>query len=165
MPLDQRGRAATFGLGEFADMHDADADGLSVDELECVQNQLAAQQTQIDGLKAKLHRVLLRRYEGDTKQTLRQKGQDGGTVTYGGNSGRVVKVTVPKLVEWDQDELRKTVDDLAAQNENLDEYVSFVVRVKEAKYKSWPEHIQKRFDPARTVKQGKIGVKIERKGA
>jgi hypothetical protein len=159
----QLGRTQRIGLEEFTTMPDVDADGMSVDELEDMQEQIATQQAHLTTLKGKLERVLLHRYEGDTKRALREKGQDSGTVTYNGNNGCVVRVTVPKLVEWDQDALRGVVDHLAEQNANLDDYVSFVVKVQEVKYKSWPDDIRSLFDTARTVRQGKLSIKIEQK--
>lgn len=69
-----------------------------------------------------------------------------------------IKFHIPKSVVWDQEKLQELYD---ACVDNPREYISVKYSVAESKYNAWPEHIRQSFEPARTVKTGKVTIKTE----
>lgn len=61
---------------------------------------------------------------------------------------------LPKRVEWDQNDLAELVERIKADGEDPRDYVEVAFKVSERKYASWPSHIRKAFEPARTVRAG-----------
>jgi hypothetical protein len=74
-----------------------------------------------------------------------------------------VKYTVPKKIVWDQETLKTIKQSIINSKQNPDVYMTTKYAVSETKYKNWSGEIQKFFEPARTVEQGKPQIKIERK--
>lgn len=75
-----------------------------------------------------------------------------------------VVFNVPKNVSWDQDALAAAVVKLRDDwGEKPEEYVDTKLSISEAAWKAWPNAIKKLFADARTVKPGRMTVKIEHK--
>ena len=85
---------------------------------------------------------------------LRTKTLDSGTA-HVIEDGIDVVVTIPKKVDWDQDELTKSVEAVQSWGEDPGEYVTTKLSVSETAYKAWPNAIKKIFQPARTMAPGK----------
>lgn len=72
-----------------------------------------------------------------------------------------LEYTIPKKVDWDQEELKRIHGEIASDwKENPDEYIDTKFNVSESAYKAWPGILQKKFIAARTVSSGKPAVKI-----
>ncbi len=74
-----------------------------------------------------------------------------------------VTADLPKKVDWDQARLAEIAHRIAAGGENPAEYVEITYRVSEAKFTAWPETLKSAFAPARTLKTGKPGFRLELK--
>lgn len=74
-----------------------------------------------------------------------------------------IKYTVPKKIVWDQNALESIKQSIINSKQDPDVYMTTKYAVSETKYKNWSGEIQKFFEPARTVEQGKPQIKIERK--
>lgn len=75
-----------------------------------------------------------------------------------------VRVTYPKRTKYNQKMMENIYDTIAENGDDPAEYIDVKYNVAESKYKAWPEHIRKVFQPARTVEVGKPQIKIEKKG-
>ena len=65
-----------------------------------------------------------------------------------------VVADLPKRIDWDQQELGQLVERLKAEGEDPRDYIEISFKVSERKYTSWPSHIRRVFEPARTVRSG-----------
>jgi len=72
-----------------------------------------------------------------------------------------MKVVISKKVSYDQDGLKAVCEQLAANGEDIGEYVKTKYDVAESAYKAWPSSLQKLFEPYRTVEASKPTIKIE----
>ena len=79
--------------------------------------------------------------------------KDFGTTRFADGEVKVV-ADLPKNVDWDQRELAQLVERIKAEGEDPRDYVEISFKVSERKYTSWPKHIRKVFEPARTVRAG-----------
>lgn len=71
----------------------------------------------------------------------------------------------PKKVEWDQEKLAEIYEKIRAGNDNPADYIEISYSVPESRFKAWPTVISEEFMPARTVKEGAVSIKFERKEA
>lgn len=81
-------------------------------------------------------------------------GKQTGTVRFEAD-GFTVIAELPKRTDYDQKQLAAAVEALKKWGENPTDYVSFEIKVSEAKYQAWPPAVRALFEPARTVKTGK----------
>ena len=79
-----------------------------------------------------------------------------GTVTVDG-----IKFGVPKTVKWDQAKLADLWLTIEQAGKNPLDYMNVTRDVPENRYKIWPSDIREAFEPARTVKTGKVTIKLE----
>lgn len=121
-------------------------DALPVEVLANLNRQAEAHFAAASRMIAVLHGVMTRRYAAGLNDTGTHHRHDGGYE---------IKVTVPKSVAWDQDELAHAVETIRSWGEDPADYVDTKLSVSEAKYKAWPPAIRDLFAPARTVKAGK----------
>ena len=89
----------------------------------------------------------------------RDAGKDTGTVRLV-EDGVTVVADLPKRVEWDQAQLAAVVERIRAEGDDPAEYVDVAFKVPERKYAAWPEAIRRSFEPARTVRAGKLTFKL-----
>jgi len=73
----------------------------------------------------------------------------------------VVKIEVPKRVDWNTELLIEACNALEAAGEDPREFVEFAPKVRETVYKSIPERFRKMLEPARTVSPGKVKIALE----
>jgi hypothetical protein len=97
-------------------------------------------------IMAVLHSTLCRRYAAGLNDTGTHNRQERGID---------IKITIPKTVAWDQEQLTKAVETIKGWGENPADYVDVKLSVSETKFKAWPPAIRDLFAPARTVKAGK----------
>ena len=98
--------------------------------------------------------ALNQKYAERAKAARADAGKDFGVVRLT-DGGVTVVADIDKRVEWDESQLSALMERIAADGENPRDYVEVSLRVSERKYASWPPHIRKAFEPARTVKAGK----------
>ena len=98
--------------------------------------------------------ALNQKYAERAKAARADAGKDFGVVRLT-DGGVTVVADIDKRVEWDESQLSALMERIAADGENPRDYVEVSLRVSERKYVSWPPHIRKAFEPARTVKAGK----------
>lgn len=72
-----------------------------------------------------------------------------------------LKVTTPKRVDWDGEKLAELYKSIGAAGDNPNEYIKIEYSVSEAAYNNWPSNIAEAFEPARTVKPGKMKIEVE----
>lgn len=96
----------------------------------------------------------------DHADDLRRSAQkDTGTVRFA--DGEItVKADLPKRVTWDQTQLALMVERIREAGEDPTQYIDIAYKVAERKYSAWPDHLQKDFQPARTVHPGKLRVEL-----
>lgn len=122
--------------------------------------ELARLQTEADdnlhrakALVAWLDSALLMKYAERAKAARAEAEKDFGTTRF--TDGEVTIVSeLPKRVDWDQHELGALVERIKSEGDDPREYVEVSLKVSERKYNSWPLHIRKLFEPARTVRPG-----------
>jgi hypothetical protein len=102
------------------------------------------------------------KYSQRAREIRLAEGKDTGVVHF--EDGAVhVTADLPKKVDWDQARLAEIAHRIAAGGENPAEYVEITYRVSEAKFTAWPETLKSAFAPARTLKTGKPGFRLELK--
>ncbi len=74
----------------------------------------------------------------------------------------VVKVELPKRVDWNAEELIAACHKLEDMGENPHEFVTFKPSVSETKFKAVPERFRHILAKARTVKPGKLKISFQR---
>lgn len=148
-------------LAQLREMAPNEVEWLPLDQIAMLQGDIAELKSDAKFFDEKINSALLARTEEDRRQALKAKGSDTGTVTlpFGPYA---VRVDVPKRVEWDQAELAKAVARLADLEEDPTEYVKIKYEVSETNYKAWTAKVKGIFDPARTVKHGKITAYVEK---
>lgn len=129
---------------------------LNIDQLETV---LLEKRRQVKSLKQDIQEIedhILDRYGEAVREELRSKPDMTGTVTLQDK----VKITIPKRVKWDQEQLQQLYQKIKAGNEDPDEYIDVAYKVTETSYEAWPTPIKEQFKPARTVEHGKAKVEF-----
>jgi hypothetical protein len=96
----------------------------------------------------------------DIANQLAKADYGAGTATLAVD-GMKVKVVVSKKVSYEQAGLAAIREQLTANGEDPNEYVSAKYDVAEAAYKQWPTSLQRMFEPYRTVEVTKPTIKIE----
>jgi hypothetical protein len=87
------------------------------------------------------------RFEETARALLNQEGKDTGTARFREGNTTVI-ANFRKKVEWDQEELER----ILADHPEYKSEVKCVLSLEERKYNSWPESLQRIFEPARSVK-------------
>ena len=137
----------------------ADLDVLPLPDMERMLQRVEAMKSTLRHYDLVLQSALNRRF-GDQAQSLRQAaGKQTGTVRLV-EAGFEIVADLPKRVEYDQARLQDAVDTLRGWGEKPEDYVSFEIKVAEARYNAWPPAIRKLFEPARTLKTGKPSYKL-----
>jgi hypothetical protein len=98
--------------------------------------------------------ALNQKYAERAKAARADAGKDFGVVRLSDDDITIV-ADLGKKVEWDESQLSSLMERIAADGENPRDYIEVSLRVSERKYASWPPHIRKAFEPARTVKAGR----------
>jgi hypothetical protein len=95
------------------------------------------------------------KYGDQAQDARRAEGKDTGTVRL--QDGPVTVVAdLPKRVDWDQATLANLVERIRADGADPAKYVDIALSVSERKYTAWPTDIRQEFEPARTVRTGKL---------
>lgn len=97
--------------------------------------------------------ALILKYGDQARAARRDAEKDFGAIRFV-DEGVTVVADLPKKVDWDQRELAELVERIKGDGENPLEYIDVAFKVSERKYGSWPSHIRKAFEHARTVRAG-----------
>jgi hypothetical protein len=146
-------------------LDDAKADDvakLAVADLERIQADLDEVAKILKRRGAVLHAGLERRYLDAAKAEVKAKGQGTGTAHVHDGQTDVV-VTIPKKVEWDQDELANAAETVISWGEKVTDYMKVTYGVTETAFNAWPPLIKKIFQPARTLTPGKPKFEFKKK--
>ena len=108
--------------------------------------------------------VLGQKYSDLAMELRHQNGKDFGTVRF--DDGDVTVISdLPKKPVWDQKQLSAIFLKIQEAGDDPSEYVDTAFKVSESKFKAWPAHIRKTFEPARTLKAGKAVFKLTNKNS
>jgi hypothetical protein len=135
----------------LADLIDADARevaALPVSVHAALTNEYAELQARVKRIGAVLDKGLELAYGGQNAPGTSHREVDGFDV----------KVSSPKRVEWDKDQLYELAD-----QSDYGEYVDWTPSVSETRYKGAPQRVVDALEPARTVKMGKAKIEITKK--
>lgn len=147
-------------LMKLTDKQITETASLPLDQLFDVQDEIDNIKEDLKLAEKNLNRVLVARSEVAGRAALRAQNKDTGSITMPQGDGLGINFDVSKKVEWDQKLLMKLVEQLAAEGEDIKEYVDIKLSVPEAKFKVWPQKIRARFQDARTVKDAPPKAKI-----
>ncbi len=118
---------------------------LSIEELktlhETAKERKAEEQSAIDEIDAEM----VRRFKVDKDHI-------------GTRSFDEASFTVHKNVSWDQDALGVAAETIKGWKQPVADYIDTTMKVTESKWNAWPETVRKVFEPARSVKSGKVKV-------
>ena len=104
--------------------------------------------------RIKFDAALTQCYEEQAKAALLQSGRDFGTAHIRDGALRI-KFELPKKVTWDQKQLTKIAERVAASGEEVKSYLDVKFAVSESRYTNWPPVLQSQFAGARSVEAGK----------
>lgn len=136
-------------LGELIDASVTEVAALPVSVHAALANEYAELQARAKRIGATLDAALEMAYGGKNEPGTSHVERDGYDV----------KVTVPKTVSRDADQLNDMAGD-----DNLLEWMDWTPKVQESRYKAAPERIRAELDKARTVKMGKAKIEIKKGG-
>lgn len=135
-------------LGELIDASVPEVAALPVSVHAALVNEYAELQARTKRIGATLDAALEMAYGGKNEPGTSHIERDGYDV----------KITVPKSVSWDADQL----NDMAGDDELL-EWMDWKPAIQESRYKAAPARIREQLDAARTVKLGKAKIEIKQK--
>ncbi|MQP68346.1 hypothetical protein GE253_23785 [Niveispirillum sp. SYP-B3756] len=149
-------------LDDLMGMPVGEISGLPVEQLALLLDDLAEERARLKRLDDWLNGALALRY-GERARALRHAlGKDAGTVRIEEAEGFVAICDLPKKPEYDQGKLRAAVETIRSWGSNPDDYIGIEIKVSETRYGAWPPEIRRLFEPARTLRVGKPGFRLER---
>ncbi len=147
-------------LEQLAGVPVKQASALPMEELAMLCEDLAALKAKVKSYDYTLHSIFLDRYAENSADLRAENGKETGSVRI--NDGNYVIVAdLPKVVDWDQSELAKSVEKIRKTGEPIDQYVTVKYTVAESKWNAWPESLRSIFAPARSVGVGRETFKVE----
>lgn len=112
-------------------------------------------------LKQWLESAIALKYQDQIKSKRARLDKETGIIHIE-DDGIKISADIHKKVEWQQDVLKKIVDDLKQSNVDTSEYVNVTYKVPESKYVSWPKSVQHIFDAARLLRTGIPSYKLSK---
>ena len=147
-------------IDQLSELTMGEVSSLPLDQLAALVDDVAERKAALSSASEILTAALEKRFGASIRDAMREQNKDTGTVRV--EAGDFVAVAdVPKKVEWNDAKLRAAVKQLTDMGEDTAEYVDTKLTVSEAKFKAWPTALKKLFEPARTVKTGKLTIKLE----
>ncbi|MBI3479266.1 MAG: hypothetical protein HY016_02760 [Nitrosomonadales bacterium] len=132
---------------------------LSQQELQEFDISLTLLSTWVKLSRDRLNTALEQRYGEQARAALLESGRDFG-VTHLSDSDLCVTYELPKRVSWDQPQLTKIAERIAAAGEHIHDYMDIDLSVSESRFNSWPPALKEQFASARTVKPGKASYRL-----
>lgn len=146
-------------LERLRDMQIHEISHLPVEQIAMLLEEMSAFKADLKLFDNRLHAALVERFSKSANDMRQAAGNDTGTIRMA-IDGHTVIANLPKDVEWDQDELKKSIDQIADSGEPIEQYVSVKYTVMESKYNAWPDSLKAIFAPARSVGVGRETFKI-----
>ena len=146
-------------LDEIASLPLAEIAALPPEHLSLLQEEAAARLEAIRRVAGSVNAAILLKYEERAITALIEAGKTTGTARF--EDGEVTAlVDLPKKVEWDQKRLGAVVELIRASGDDPAEYVTTEFKVAERSYNALPSAIRDSFTPARTVRTGKLSIRL-----
>jgi hypothetical protein len=145
---------------DLIDLSPQEIADLPVELLAILQSEIDERLTRDRAIKARLDGALILRYAARAAEERQFARKDTGTVRLEDGDFTVV-VDLPKRISWDQSKLAALAERIRTAGDDPSEYIDNTFKVSERKYTAWPDAIRRRFEPARTVRPGQLGVKLE----
>ncbi len=120
---------------------------------------LALLTTWIKVSRDRLNTALEHRYGEQARAALLESGRDFG-VTHLSDGDLRVTYELPKRVSWDQEQLSKIAERIAAAGERVQDFLDVDLSVSESRFNNWPPALKEQFAAARTVKPGKPSYRL-----
>lgn len=146
-------------LDDVASMPIGDIATLPAEHLALLQEEARGNLDKAKRVSDWINGAILVKYEERAITALIESGKTTGTARFE-DGGVTAIVDLPKKIEWDQKRLAATVALIRAAGDDPAEYVATEFKVAERSYNAWPSHIAKEFEPARTVRTGKLSIKL-----
>lgn len=150
----------TPSVDDMLNMSTGDLAQMPVELLAAVQGELDYANKQLKAATARFSAALEVRYATRAAEARRACGKETGTVRLSDGDYTVV-ADLPKRVDWDQGLLAQYAHSLAEQGEDPAEFIDTKLSMPERTFTALPEAWRKGFEPARTVKLGKLKVTLE----
>lgn len=147
-------------LADMQFMPTTEIAALPADLLALLQDDSDAALAAAKSAKERLDDALALKYAAHAAEQRRQAGKDSGTVRLD-DGGVTVIADLPKRVDWNQDMLADLAERIRRSGDNPAEYLDVTFKVPERKYAAWPNSIRDAFAAARTVRTGKLSIRLE----
>jgi len=146
-------------LSDFSQMASAEREALPHDVLLEIQSELETKDAVVKKLNAVFEATLNAKYGDQILSEYVGKDEPYGSQSVMVNGGKL-QCDRKKNVKWDNEELAKIEIQLRNDNHIPGEYITIERKISETSYKAWPASLSKFFDSARTVKPGKLSIKL-----
>lgn len=147
-------------LDDLRTMPATDIAALPADLLALLQDDSDAALAAAKSAKERLDDALALKYAARAADLRRQTGKDTGTVRLDDGTVTVI-ADLPKRVDWNQDMLAELAERIRTSGDNPAEYLDVTFKVPERKYAAWPSNLRDAFTAARTVRTGKLAIRLE----
>lgn len=147
-------------LDDLRTMPATDIAALPADLLALLRDDSDAALAAAKSAKERLDDALALKYAARAAELRRQAGKDTGTVRLD-DGGVTVVADLPKRVDWNQDMLADLAERIRGAGDDPAEYLDVTFKVPERKYAAWPGSIRDAFTAARTVRTGKLAIRLE----
>ena len=121
-----------------------------------------AKKSEHDSIIKKLKNEIATRKQPEIDRAYSAKDEPYGDVSIE-VSGKVLKFTRPKKVDWNQTRLAELAKQIADDGADPKEYVDVEYNVPEKRWSVWGSNIRSHFEDARTVTPGNLSIKIVEK--
>ena len=120
---------------------------------------LAEVMTWAKAARDKMNAALEQRFGDVARQARLSAGKDFGVVHLEDGALRITQ-DLRKIVSWDQPKLKEIARRIAETGDQVEDYLDVEFTVAESRYGNWPAALREQFEPARTVKPGKVSFRL-----
>lgn len=156
-------RRNSVRLEDLADLGIGDIAALPPELLSDLQEAAAEATAHLKRLRERLDAGLERRYGAQAEAARAEAGKTTGVVRIE-DGDFVVVADLPKKVSWDQAQLARVAERIAAAGEDPAGYLEITYRVPERKFTAWPDALREGFVAARTETTARPTFKLEPRG-
>ena len=146
-----------FTLDDVVDVGSQDIANMSTEDLALLWQELQSRKKTLTDIGEILQAGCAQKYLGGEMQ-------DRTGVMEVKDGQHTIKITRPKRVVWDNEELKKARTRLEEQHFNPEDYMATTYKIPERAFANWPSVIQQIFTQAREVKTGKATFTFTQKG-
>lgn len=125
---------------------------LPMHNLFALQEEIEAMNNELKSTKKILHDAFMERFSKKATANIRGEGREFGT-THLYEDNHCVTVTIPKKVEWDQEQLDSLMELISQEDRN--KYFKITYDINEQKYLThWPDNLKNIVNTARNISVG-----------